>query len=103
MSHLIFLCIQVDTSFIRRHFPLEPDWCALDKVSRGSVQETPGWLKGENINIDYILFIIVYLQGAAKLLDSGLAGSDWRALAGYLGYNSYKVSLTPIGFCVVSL
>ena len=51
MSHLIFPWIQVDTSFIRRHFPLEPDWCALDKVSRGVVQEAPGWLKGEHVKI----------------------------------------------------
>ena len=35
------------------------------------------------------------LEGAAKLLDSGLTGSDWRALADYLGYNSYKVLIIP--------
>ena len=51
MSHLTFPWIQVDTSFIRRQFPLEPDWCALDKVSRNAVQEAPGWLKGEHVRI----------------------------------------------------
>ena len=42
------LFLQVDTSFIRRHFPGEPDWCALDQVTRGTLQHEPAWLKGED-------------------------------------------------------
>lgn len=30
-------------------------------------------------------------EGVSKLLDTGPDGSDWRGLAEYLGYNSYKV------------
>ena len=40
-------------------------------------------------------------SGVAKLLDSGLTGSDWRALADYLGYNSYKVPRFLNIFCFV--
>ena len=46
---LISSLIQVDTSFIRRHFPGDPDWCALDQVTRGAVQHEPRWLKGEAV------------------------------------------------------
>ena len=47
--------------------------------------------------------IIVYGLGAAKLLDAGLAGSDWRALAAYLGYNHCKVGAGPVSRVVVRL
>ena len=46
---LISSLIQVDTSFIRRHFPGDPDWCALDQVTRGAVHHEPRWLKGEDV------------------------------------------------------
>ena len=32
-----------------------------------------------------------WMRGAAKLLEISQEGSDWRALAQYLGYNAYKV------------
>ena len=73
----------MDTNFIRRHFPLEPDWCALDKVSRGSVQETPGWLKGEKINIDHILYYCLpskELPSCLTLVWLGLIGELWLAI-----------------------
>ena len=100
---------KVDTSSIRRHFPLETgDWCQLDSLAPPHHQPpSPPWLRGGLIK--KILFvseisakiIIVYGLGAAKLLDAGQAGSDWRALAAYLGYNHCKVGAGPVSRVVV--
>ena len=65
----------MDTSFIKKYFPVETDWLCEEEVTEPLHQySSPSWMRG-----------------AAKLLDINQEGSDWRALAQYLGYNAYKV------------
>ena len=99
---------KVDTSCIRRHFPLETgDWCQLDSLApRYHQPPSPPWLRGGLLqNISTFASRIPdicqnnHCSGAAKLLDAGQAGSDWRALAAYLGYNHCKVGTWALVPC----
>lgn len=66
---------KVDTSFIKKYFPVETEWLCEEEVTEPLHQfSSPSWMRG-----------------ASKLLDINQEGSDWRALAQYLGYNAYKV------------
>ena len=70
---------KVDTAFIRKYFPSTSSLSLSPSLSPPLEDRSRPWLRG-----------------AAKLLETGgqqeeEGSSDWRGLAGWLGYNQHKV------------